>query len=420
MSYIGAEPDGKGSAERFIFTATSSTTDTVTHSDSGLAISYEANHVSVYLNGVKQVVGTDVTASNGSTLVFASNLAEDDVVEAIALSSFQPSDTVSASTGGTFSGILTSASLVLTPGSAPATTEGAMYYDSTSDTVKIRNASRWVSVTDKATGGLVTHYDSYRVHTFLSSHTFNVENTISVDYLIVGGAGGGGSSVSSDAGGGGGGGAGAVITATSLSIPAGIHTITVGAGGAASAEAAISPDNGNPSSIAISGGSTITAGRGGAGGNYATNKDGVAGLSGASGGGTGGQAGDTAGAGEGIGNDGGTGGDYGAGGGGGAGGNASNGSSANGGAGGTGEQNLYATGVNQFYGSGGGGGSYGGSGGTASAGGGGAGGNTRVTGTAGTANTGGGGGGGGGGTGSGTSGGGGAGGSGIVIIRYAI
>ena len=103
MAYIGAEPDGKGSAERFIFTALAGTTDTVTHDDDGLAINYEANHVSVYLNGVKQVVGTDVTASNGSTLVFASNLAEDDVVECIALSSFSPADTVPA-TGGTFSG----------------------------------------------------------------------------------------------------------------------------------------------------------------------------------------------------------------------------------------------------------------------------------------------------------------------------
>ena len=109
MSYIGSSPDGKGSAERFLFTATGSTTDTVTHADSGLAISYEVNHVSVYLNGVKQVIGTgkDVVADNGSTLVFASNLAEDDVVEVIALSSFQPSDTVSASTGGTFTGNIT-------------------------------------------------------------------------------------------------------------------------------------------------------------------------------------------------------------------------------------------------------------------------------------------------------------------------
>ncbi len=107
MAYIGAAPDGQGSAERFIFTATGSTTDTVTHDDDGLAINYEANHVSVYLNGVKQVVGTDVTASNGSTLVFASNLAEDDVVEAIALSSYSPADTVPAATGGTFAGAVT-------------------------------------------------------------------------------------------------------------------------------------------------------------------------------------------------------------------------------------------------------------------------------------------------------------------------
>ena len=109
MSYIGSSPDGKGSAERFLFTATGSTTDTVTHADSGLAISYEVNHVSVYLNGVKQVIGSgkDVVASNGSTLVFASNLTEDDVVECISLSSFQPSDTVSASTGGTFTGNIT-------------------------------------------------------------------------------------------------------------------------------------------------------------------------------------------------------------------------------------------------------------------------------------------------------------------------
>ena len=109
MSYIGSSPDGKGSAERFLFSATASTTDTVSHADSGLAISYEVNHVSVYLNGVKQVIGTgkDVVADNGSTLVFASNLAEDDVVEVIALSSFQPADTVSASTGGTFAGNIT-------------------------------------------------------------------------------------------------------------------------------------------------------------------------------------------------------------------------------------------------------------------------------------------------------------------------
>ena len=132
MAYIGAEPDGKGSAERFLFTATASTTDTVSHADSGLAINYEVNHVSVYLNGVKQVIGTgkDVVASNGSTLVFASNLAEDDVVECIALSSFSPTDTVPA-TGGTFSGLIIANGGIETDTNSKVVQKGAFMQSST-------------------------------------------------------------------------------------------------------------------------------------------------------------------------------------------------------------------------------------------------------------------------------------------------
>ena len=106
MSYIGNQPSGQGQAERFIFTATG-TTPTITHDDDGLPISYVANHVSVYLNGVKQVVGTDVTATNGSTVVFAADLVVGDIVEVIALSTFAAATTEGTSiqstgeTGGT-------------------------------------------------------------------------------------------------------------------------------------------------------------------------------------------------------------------------------------------------------------------------------------------------------------------------------
>ena len=105
MSYIGNQPSGQGQAERFIFTATG-TTPTITHDDSGLPLADEENHVSGYLNGIKQVIPTDVAASNGSTLVFAANLVVGDIVECIALSSFSPANTVPA-TGGTFSGDVT-------------------------------------------------------------------------------------------------------------------------------------------------------------------------------------------------------------------------------------------------------------------------------------------------------------------------
>ena len=104
MSYIGQAP-GLGEAERFIFTATA-VTDTVTADDNGVLINYTVGQISVSLNGVKQVVGTDVTCANGSTIVFASDYAIGDSIEAICLSTFSPADTVPA-TGGTFTGNVT-------------------------------------------------------------------------------------------------------------------------------------------------------------------------------------------------------------------------------------------------------------------------------------------------------------------------
>ena len=103
MAYIGQEP-GQGQAERFIFTASGGET-TVTADDSGLSLGYTENQVSVYLNGVKLVVGVgkDCQATNGSTITGLSALTASDVVEVIALSSFSPADTVPKS-GGTFTG----------------------------------------------------------------------------------------------------------------------------------------------------------------------------------------------------------------------------------------------------------------------------------------------------------------------------
>ena len=110
MAYIGQEP-GLGEAERFIFTASGSET-TVTADDDGLPLNYTVNQLSLYLNGVKLVMGTDFTATNGSTITGLSALTAGDVVEVIALSTFSPADTVPA-TGGTFTGAVTASAGVV-------------------------------------------------------------------------------------------------------------------------------------------------------------------------------------------------------------------------------------------------------------------------------------------------------------------
>ena len=112
MAYIGQEP-GQGQAERFLFTASGGET-TVSADDDSLPLSYTENQVSVYLNGVKLVVGTgkDCQATNGSTITGLAALAAADVVEIIALSTFSPADTVPA-TGGTFTGAVTASAGVV-------------------------------------------------------------------------------------------------------------------------------------------------------------------------------------------------------------------------------------------------------------------------------------------------------------------
>jgi hypothetical protein len=137
-----------------------------------------------------------------------------------------------------------------------------------------------------ATGGTVTTYGSYKVHTFttVGTATFTITSpaSVSVNYLVVAGGGAGG------VGRGGGGGAGGVLTGTT-NLSAGSYTITVGAGGANAFNDAQGGDGGS-SSI----GSTVVTTGGGGGGGWTIN----AGRNGGSGGGA--SAASTAAAGTGI------------------------------------------------------------------------------------------------------------------------
>ena len=295
--------------------------------------------------------------------------------------------------------------------SAPSGSEGSLYYDSDKDALMAYDSSWQMVSRATGSGGTITTYTGYKVHTFLladSGNDFVVSGgSLTCDYLIVAGGGAGGF------GRGGGGGAGGVLI-DSVTLSTGSYDIVVGAGAASMTEK-VEPIKGSNSSF---NGNTAIGGGGGVCEDW---NSGVSGQSGGSGGG--GCGAHRLPGGSGTSGQGYAGGDaiysvpnYGGGGGGGKSAVGGDGTTTAGGSGGNGVQNLYRTGANQWYGGGGGAGVYS-TGGTPGSGGSGGGGdaNYQAAGDAGTADTGGGGGGGHGGPNQN----GGAGGSGIVVIRYA-
>ena len=100
--YIGSKASvvSSGAENKKVFTATAGQT-------SFTGLTYSPNRVHVFQNGVRLVDGTDYTATNGTSLTLTVGAAADDQVVVVSYSSFQTSDTVSASAGGTFSNAVT-------------------------------------------------------------------------------------------------------------------------------------------------------------------------------------------------------------------------------------------------------------------------------------------------------------------------
>jgi len=100
--YIGSKVAvvSSGAERKKVFTATSGQT-------SFTGLSYTVNNVHVFQNGVRLVDGTDYTATNGNSITLTVGAATDDQVVVVSYNTFQTSDTVSASAGGTFSNAVT-------------------------------------------------------------------------------------------------------------------------------------------------------------------------------------------------------------------------------------------------------------------------------------------------------------------------
>ena len=120
-------------------------------------------------------------------------------------------------------------------------------------------------------GGTISYYGPYTIHTFTGSATFTPSFSGEVEVLVVAGGGGGGSGADSYWEAGGGGGAGGLLYASSYGVSQGTGiTVTIGAGGVGGlSQTNLSPSNrsGNGSN-SVFGGLTAIGGGGGGGAYY--------------------------------------------------------------------------------------------------------------------------------------------------------
>jgi len=125
-------------------------------------------------------------------------------------------------------------------------------------------------------GGNISYYGPYTIHTFTGSATFTPSFTGQVEVLVVAGGGGGGNANDAFWEAGGGGGAGGLLYASSYGVSAGTGiTVTVGAGGTGGRGIA-NPRSGNGSN-SVFGGLTAIGGGGGGGAYYAATSGGSGG-----------------------------------------------------------------------------------------------------------------------------------------------
>lgn len=79
-AFVNAGSSVNGTANRVVYTATAGQTT--------FNATYDAGYVDVYLNGVKLIVTTDFTATNGTTVVLATGAALNDTVDIVAYGTF--------------------------------------------------------------------------------------------------------------------------------------------------------------------------------------------------------------------------------------------------------------------------------------------------------------------------------------------
>jgi hypothetical protein len=242
-SNLGLSLNRSNNTRNRLWTYAASVIYTTTADNLKLGITWDGTYINVWQNGVKVVTNYAYALTNISTIESSTNIDTVQSLSQIAL----------------YSDILSNTQLT--------------------ELTTVRSGS----------GGNISYYGPYTIHTFTGSATFTPSFTGPVEVLVVAG-GGSGAAGWGNGGGMGGGGAGGLLYASSYSVAANTGiTVTIGAGGAGTTGTTQSGRNGtlrgNPGSNTAFGGLTALGGGGGAGDGATANT-----IKGGSGGGGGYQA----------------------------------------------------------------------------------------------------------------------------------
>jgi len=180
-----------GTSQRETYTATASQTT--------FDIVYDLGFVDVYLNGVKQLAGTDFTASSGTNIVFATGLTAGDIVDIVAYGAFEIANTYTQAqsdarylqlSGGTMSGAITFAAGQTFSGTLTSSDIGSTVqaYDADLTTWAGKTAPSGTVLGSDAIGVSVQAYDS-NLTSFLTAVNLPTTDGSSGQALVTNGSG---------------------------------------------------------------------------------------------------------------------------------------------------------------------------------------------------------------------------------------
>lgn len=113
----GADSIVNGTANRYNYVV-GTASGSYTGSTTTFPASYDVGYVDVYLNGVKQVLGTDFTASDGATVVLSTAASTSDAVDIVGYGAFALGPTSASTESFSGNGTTTSFTLSSDPGGA--------------------------------------------------------------------------------------------------------------------------------------------------------------------------------------------------------------------------------------------------------------------------------------------------------------